>query len=45
MLDVAKRSDAVVYAVSAGLGPKAEFLRDLTEQTGGRLFKIESTRT
>ena len=44
VLDVAKRSDAVVYAVSAGLATKAEFLGDLTEQTGGRLFKIESTR-
>jgi Ca-activated chloride channel family protein len=44
VLDVAKRSDAVVYAVSAGLATRAEFLGDLTEQTGGRLFKIESTR-
>ena len=44
VLDVAKRSDAVVYGVSAGLGGRAEFLGDLTEQTGGRLFKIESTR-
>jgi Ca-activated chloride channel homolog len=45
VLDVAKRSDAVVYAVSAGLATKAEFLGDLTEQTGGRLFKLESTRS
>ena len=45
VLDVAKRSDAVVYAVSAGLASRAEFLRDLTDQTGGRLFKIESTRS
>jgi len=44
VLDVAKRSDAVVYAVSAGLNRRAEFLGDLTEQTGGRLFTIESTR-
>jgi len=44
VLDVAKRSGAVVYAVSAGLARKAEFLGDLAEQTGGRLFKIESTR-
>ena len=44
VLDVAKRSDAVVYAVSAGLNSRAEFLGDLTEQTGGRLFTIESTR-
>jgi VWFA-related protein len=45
VLDVAKRSDAVVYAVSAGLARSAEFLGDLAEQTGGRLFKIESTRS
>jgi VWFA-related protein len=43
VLDVAKRSDAVVYAVSAGQARRAEFLGDLAEQTGGRLFKIEST--
>jgi Ca-activated chloride channel family protein len=45
VLDVAKRSDAVVYAVSAGLAGRSEFLGDLTENTGGRLFKIESTRS
>ena len=33
-----------MYAVSAGLNSRAEFLGDLTEQTGGRLFTIESTR-
>jgi VWFA-related protein len=45
VLDVAKRSDAVVYGVSAGLASRAAFLRDLTEQTGGRLFQLESTRS
>ena len=45
VLDVAKRSDAVVYAVSSGLADRSEFLADLTEHTGGRLFKIESTRS
>jgi Ca-activated chloride channel family protein len=44
VLGVARRSDAVVYAVSAGLAARAEFLRDLTDETGGRLFRIESTR-
>lgn len=44
VVDVARRSDAVVYAVSAGPASRAEFLRDLTEQTGGRLFAVESTR-
>jgi Ca-activated chloride channel family protein len=45
VLDVARRADAVVYAVSAGLATRADFLGDLTEQTGGRLFKIESTQS
>jgi VWFA-related protein len=45
VLDVAKRSDVVVYAASAGLGSKAEYLRDLTEQTGGCLYEIESTKS
>ena len=44
VIDVAKRSDAVVYAASAGLASKAAFLQELTEQTGGRLFRIESTK-
>jgi hypothetical protein len=35
----------VVYAVSAGLASRADFLRELTDQTGGRLFRIESTRS
>ena len=45
VLEIAKRCDAVVYAVSTGSGPKPEFLRDLSEQTGGRLFEIESTKS
>ena len=45
VLDVAKRSDAVVYAVSAGLARRSDFLGDLTDQTGGRLFQIESTHS
>jgi Ca-activated chloride channel family protein len=44
VLDVAKRSDAVVYGVSAGLALRADFLQDLTDQTGGRLYKVESTK-
>jgi VWFA-related protein len=43
VLEIAKRSDAVVYAVSAGADQDGGFLRDLGEQTGGRLFEIEST--
>ncbi len=43
-LETAKCSDAVVYAVSSGKHPKMTFLQDLTQTTGGTLFKIESTR-
>ena len=42
VLDTAKRSDVVVYAVSVGR-VKAEFLRDLTSFSGGRLFELEKT--
>ena len=42
VLDTAKRSDVVVYAVSVGK-VKAEFLRDLTSFSGGRLFELEKT--
>jgi len=42
VLDNAKRSDVVVYAVSVGRG-KAEFLHDLTSLTGGRLYEVEKT--
>lgn len=43
VLDIAKNSDAVVYAVSSGKHPKMTFLQDLTQFTGGVLFKVEST--
>lgn len=43
VLDTARRSDAVVYAVSAGRGRKV-FLEDLTRQTGGRLIELESAK-
>ena len=42
VLDTAKRSDVVAYAVSVGR-VKSAFLRDLTSFTGGRLFEIEKT--
>lgn len=42
VIDVAHRSGAVVYVVAAGLGRKVRFLRDLSEQTGGRLIEVES---
>jgi hypothetical protein len=44
VLDAGRRSDAVVYAVSWGAEKNAAFLRDLSEGTGGTLFRVESTR-
>jgi VWFA-related protein len=43
VIDAAKRSDVVAYAVSVRSPAKPEFLRDLTSITGGRLFEIEKT--
>jgi Ca-activated chloride channel family protein len=43
VLDVARRSDAVVYGVTAGRLRRGDFLRDLSELTGGQLFEVEST--
>jgi VWFA-related protein len=45
VLEAAKRSDAVVYAVSTRSRLKPEFLRDVTSLTGGRLFEVERTAT
>jgi len=44
VLEVAKRSNAVVVAVSASQLPDQSFLRNLTKTTGGSLFEVESTR-
>ena len=43
VLNTAKRSDVVVYAVSVQSRLKPEFLGDLTAATGGRLYEIEKT--
>src|SRR6202008_630693 len=43
VLNTARRSDVVVYAVSVQSRLKSEFLRDLTSATGGRLYEIEKT--
>lgn len=43
VLESARFSDTVVYAVSAGRLPDRKFLRDLSKITGGSLFEIEST--
>ena len=44
VLDIAKRCDAVVYAVSAGKVADDKFLRNLTDETGGRRVAVESTQ-
>jgi Ca-activated chloride channel homolog len=43
VLDSAKRSDVVVYAVSSRAPEESKFLEDVTELTGGATLKIEST--
>jgi Ca-activated chloride channel homolog len=43
VLDVARRSDAVVYGITAGRLRRGDFLRDLSELTGGRLYEVETT--
>ena len=43
VLDAAKRSDVVSYAVAVRSRARPEFLRDLTSFTGGRLFEVEKT--
>jgi VWFA-related protein len=43
VLDAAKRSDAVAYAVAVRSPAKQDFLRDLASLTGGRLFEVEKT--
>jgi VWFA-related protein len=43
VLDAAKRSDVVVYAVAVKSPVKPEFLRDLTSFSGGRLYELEKT--
>lgn len=41
VLDAAKRSDVVAYAVAVRSPAKPDFLRDLASFTGGRLFEVE----
>lgn len=44
IIETGKRSDAVVYALSPRGAGSAQFLRDLTEQTGGSAIEVESLR-
>ena len=43
VLDIAKRCDAVVYAVSTMRASDDHFLRALTDQTGGRRMSVDET--
>jgi Ca-activated chloride channel homolog len=43
VLGIARRADAVVYGITAGRMRRGDFLRDLSEATGGRLYEVEST--
>ena len=44
VLDAARRSDVVVYAVSVRSAQRPEFLRELSRLTGGSLLEVDSTR-
>lgn len=41
VIDVARRSDVVVYGVSVRSSQRPDFLRDLASTTGGRLLEVE----
>src|SRR5438093_12533962 len=43
ILDTAKRSDIVAYAVVAGGSPRRSFLNDLAHLTGGTLYDAGTT--
>ena len=44
VLAAARRSDVVVYGVAVRGAEKPQFLRDLSELTGGSLIEVESTK-
>ncbi len=44
VLETAKRTEAVVYAVSSNRRQNKKFLSDLTNLTGGSVFEVESNR-
>ena len=43
VLDAARRSEVVVYGVTLGERLTEDFLRDLTNATGGRMFELQSS--
>jgi Ca-activated chloride channel family protein len=44
VVDVAKRTDGVVYGAAVAMRGRPKFLNDIAEQTGGTLIQIESTK-
>jgi VWFA-related protein len=44
VLDIARRCDIVAYGVSVGRAPTSDFLRDLSEVTGGKHIEVESAQ-
>jgi VWFA-related protein len=44
LLAAARRSEAVVYSVSVGQSRSATFLERFSEDTGGTMFEVESTK-
>ena len=44
VLAAARRSDTVVYSVSAGRSRSVQFLSQLSDSTGGTMFEVESTK-
>lgn len=42
VLDIARRSGVIAYGVSAGQ-TRSDFLPELIDATGGRLFRVEAT--
>ena len=44
VIKTARRTNAVVYAVSPNHLPNKSFLRDLVDTTGGSLLEVDSTR-
>ncbi len=44
VVEAAKRTEVVVYAAAVGKAGCATFLKDITDQTGGAVLPVESTR-
>lgn len=44
VVETARGSEAIVYAVTAGTSYRSDFLDDVSESTGGRILRIDSTR-